>query len=69
MHGHGLKPHLCTYADCERSLPGYGFPRRYNLFDHMKRVHDYTGSTSLPEQVLPLACGIEYANEGPTGID
>ena len=53
MHGHGSKPHLCTYADCERSLPGNGFPRRYNLFDHMKRVHDYTGSTSPPEQVSP----------------
>ncbi|OCK84993.1 hypothetical protein K432DRAFT_77345 [Lepidopterella palustris CBS 459.81] len=53
MHGHGSKPHLCTYPDCERSMPGNGFPRRYNLFDHMKRVHDYTGSTSPPEQVSP----------------
>ena len=50
MHGHGSKPHLCTYPDCERSLPGNGFPRRYNLFDHMKRVHDYTGPTSPPER-------------------
>ncbi|KAF1983957.1 hypothetical protein K402DRAFT_297776, partial [Aulographum hederae CBS 113979] len=41
MHGHGSRPHLCTYADCERSIPGHGFPRRYNLYDHMKRVHDY----------------------------
>ena len=47
MHGHGSKPHLCTYVDCERSQPGNGFPRRYNLFDHMKRVHDYTGSPQL----------------------
>ncbi|OCL01060.1 uncharacterized protein K441DRAFT_650634 [Cenococcum geophilum 1.58] len=62
MHGHGSKPHLCTYADCERSLPGNGFPRRYNLFDHMKRVHDYTGSTSPPEQVPPP---VQPAQPGP----
>lgn len=48
MHGHGSRPHLCHFQDCERSLPGNGFPRRYNLFDHMKRVHDYTGPTTEP---------------------
>lgn len=48
MHGHGSKPHLCFYNGCERSIPGNGFPRRYNLNDHMKRVHDYTGPTSSP---------------------
>ena len=62
MHGHGSKPHLCTYADCERSLPNNGFPRRYNLFDHMKRVHDYTGSTSPPEQIPPP---VQPAQPGP----
>lgn len=41
MHGHGDRPHLCFYAGCERGVPGNGFPRRYNLFDHMKRVHDH----------------------------
>lgn len=41
MHGHGERPHLCHYPGCERSAPGNGFPRRYNLFDHMKRVHDH----------------------------
>ncbi|KAK8195726.1 hypothetical protein BKA81DRAFT_151037 [Phyllosticta paracitricarpa] len=49
MHGHGSKPHLCAYADCERAIPGNGFPRRYNLYDHMKRVHDYT----TPAQSAP----------------
>ncbi|KAF2122796.1 hypothetical protein BDV96DRAFT_608666 [Lophiotrema nucula] len=48
MHGHGSRPHLCHFTDCERSVPGNGFPRRYNLFDHMKRVHDYTGPTTEP---------------------
>ncbi|KAK8209281.1 hypothetical protein IWZ01DRAFT_505245 [Phyllosticta capitalensis] len=49
MHGHGSKPHLCAYPDCERAIPGNGFPRRYNLYDHMKRVHDYT----TPAQSAP----------------
>ena len=62
MHEHGSKSHLCTYADCERSLPNNGFRRRYNLFDHLKRVHDYTGSISPPEQVLPL---VQPAQPGP----
>ncbi|KAF2462219.1 hypothetical protein BDY21DRAFT_277692 [Lineolata rhizophorae] len=48
MHGHGSKPHLCSYPDCERSIPGHGFPRRYNLYDHMKRVHDFVDESSLP---------------------
>ena len=46
MHGHGEKPHLCYFSECDRSIAGNGFPRRWNLFDHMKRVHDYTGSSS-----------------------
>ncbi|TKA67948.1 hypothetical protein B0A49_06042 [Cryomyces minteri] len=46
MHGHGAKPHLCTFANCDRAVLGNGFPRRYNLYDHMKRVHDYSGSMS-----------------------
>jgi hypothetical protein len=46
MHGHGDRPHLCFYTGCERGLPGNGFPRRYNLFDHMKRVHDHREDTS-----------------------
>ena len=41
MHGHGDRPHLCFYAGCERGFAGNGFPRRYNLYDHMKRVHDH----------------------------
>ncbi|KAL1960633.1 hypothetical protein VTO42DRAFT_7212 [Malbranchea cinnamomea] len=51
MHGHGENPHLCLFSSCERSIPGNGFPRRWNLHDHMRRVHDYTASdkASSPE--------------------
>ncbi|KAL1963075.1 hypothetical protein VTN77DRAFT_8721 [Rasamsonia byssochlamydoides] len=51
FHGHGDNPHLCLFEGCDRSIPGYGFPRRWNLYDHMKRVHDYTSSDqpSSPE--------------------
>ncbi|RAH40668.1 putative C2H2 finger domain protein [Aspergillus brunneoviolaceus CBS 621.78] len=44
FHGHGDNPHLCLFDGCDRSVPGYGFPRRWNLFDHMRRVHDYNTS-------------------------
>lgn len=43
MHGHGDKPFLCTYDGCERGVPGNGFPRHWNLRDHMKRVHNDPG--------------------------
>lgn len=51
LHGHGDNPHLCFFEGCDRSVPGYGFPRRWNLFDHMRRVHDYIASDqpSSPE--------------------
>jgi hypothetical protein len=61
MHGHGDRPHLCFYTGCERGLSGNGFPRRYNLFDHMKRVHDHREDTSTG---LPSP---ETANADPSG--
>ena len=53
MHGHGEKPHLCSFPECDRSVPGNGFPRRWNLFDHMKRVHDYNGPASSSSSGSP----------------
>ncbi|KAI9166659.1 hypothetical protein HJFPF1_02773 [Paramyrothecium foliicola] len=44
LHGHGDKPFLCMYEGCERAVPGNGFPRQWNLRDHMKRVHNDHGS-------------------------
>lgn len=46
MHGHGEKPYLCTYEGCERSQPGHGFPRQWNLRDHMRRVHNDNGTST-----------------------
>ena len=43
MHGHGEKPFLCTYEGCDRSVSGNGFPRHWNLRDHMRRVHNDSG--------------------------
>ena len=43
MHGHGDKPFLCEYEGCDRGLTGNGFPRHWNLMDHMKRVHNDPG--------------------------
>lgn len=44
MHGHGAKPFLCLFEGCERTHENNGFPRRWNLLDHMKRVHGYSAS-------------------------
>lgn len=46
LHGHGDKPFLCAYEGCERAVSGNGFPRQWNLRDHMKRVHNDHGSSS-----------------------
>ena len=48
MHGHGDRPHLCYYPECDRSRAGHGFPRRYNAFDHMKRVHGWNPENPSP---------------------
>ncbi|KAI0128950.1 C2H2 transcription factor [Xylariales sp. AK1849] len=45
MHGHGDKPYLCTYEGCDRAIPGCGFPRNWNLRDHMRRVHNDNGQS------------------------
>ncbi|KAI0167952.1 hypothetical protein BJ166DRAFT_244319 [Pestalotiopsis sp. NC0098] len=45
MHGHGDKPYLCNYEGCDRAVPGCGFPRNWNLRDHMRRVHNDNGSS------------------------
>ncbi|KAI9369026.1 putative C2H2 finger domain protein [Aspergillus egyptiacus] len=59
LHGHGDNPHLCLFEGCDRSIPGYGFPRRWNLYDHMRRVHDYASSerTSSPDASPSSATG------------
>lgn len=64
MHGHGDKPHLCTYHDCERSMAGNGFPRRWNLYDHMRRVHGYTGSASSPGSTSPTPSSASSFSQG-----
>ena len=42
LHGHGDKPYPCYFLECDRSAPGQGFPRQWNLRDHMRRVHNYS---------------------------
>ncbi|KAM7223847.1 zinc finger protein GLI2 [Rhypophila decipiens] len=62
MHGHGEKPYLCTYEGCERSLPGHGFPRQWNLRDHMRRVHNDNGAPVQPTS--PPSSGSNTASRG-----
>jgi hypothetical protein len=71
MHGHGDKPFLCTYEGCERGVTGNGFPRHWNLRDHMKRVHGDPGqpksnaSGSPPPSVGPAKGKKRKAGESP----
>lgn len=53
MHGHGDRPHLCFYSGCERGVSGNGFPRRYNLYDHMRRVHDHKDEPTHQDATAP----------------
>ncbi|KAK4192048.1 hypothetical protein QBC35DRAFT_374263 [Podospora australis] len=62
MHGHGEKPYLCTYEGCERSVSGHGFPRQWNLRDHMRRVHNDNGTTAQASS--PPASGAAAATRG-----
>ncbi|KAI1115099.1 hypothetical protein F5Y14DRAFT_145787 [Nemania sp. NC0429] len=55
MHGHGDKPYLCTYEGCERAISGNGFPRQWNLRDHMRRVHNDNGNSLTTHTALPQA--------------
>ncbi|ODA80084.1 hypothetical protein RJ55_03042 [Drechmeria coniospora] len=57
LHGHGEKPFLCIYDGCERAMHGNGFPRQWNLRDHMKRVHNDHGisSGSPPAAAVPVS--------------
>lgn len=50
MHGHGEKPFNCELSTCERSIPGNGFPRHWNLCDHMSRVHGLKAKPQDPEK-------------------
>ena len=62
---HGAEPHLCHYAGCDRSIPGNGFPRKYNLYDHMRRVHEHT-EPMTPDHASPPAMSNHVAVQPST---
>lgn len=63
MHGHGDKPYLCTYEGCDRAVPGCGFPRNWNLRDHMRRVHNDNGtSLNIPTGAHSSSRGLSSAS-------
>ncbi|KAH9903636.1 hypothetical protein F4778DRAFT_781018 [Xylariomycetidae sp. FL2044] len=65
MHGHGDKPYLCTYDGCDRAVIGNGFPRQWNLKDHMRRVHNDNGSSLIAANESPSAAhGSAHSTKG-----
>ena len=65
MHGHGENPNLCHFSSCERSIPGNGFPRRWNLRDHMRRVHDYILEGASSPETSPVAGHLSKKKDKP----
>lgn len=57
MHGHGEKPYLCTFEGCDRAAAGNGFPRHWNMRDHMRRVHGIEQATPPAGDVQPSRGG------------
>ena len=53
LHGHGDKPYRCRFRGCDRAQHGQGFPRLWNLRDHMKRVHDFIEESSESKYPTP----------------
>ena len=53
LHCYGENPHLCHFPGCERALERNGFPRKWNLKDHMKRVHGWEESEDSPSSDSP----------------
>lgn len=53
LHNHGVNPFLCKFPECDRAREGNGFPRRWNLRDHMKRVHEYDEAKCAKEVFRP----------------
>lgn len=66
MHGHGDKPYLCTYDGCDRALPGNGFPRNWNLRDHMRRVHNDDGKSLNARSGPPSPPGGGHGAKDPS---
>jgi hypothetical protein len=53
LHGNGENPHLCHFPGCERAQERNGFPRKWNLKDHMRRVHGWEEPQSESANVTP----------------
>lgn len=64
MHGHGEKPYLCHYDGCDRAKSGNGFPRQWNLRDHMRRVHNDNGPPPDMASSPPVTLGSSASGRG-----
>ncbi len=61
MHFYGKNPHRCHYAGCDRAIEG--FPRRWNLHDHMRRVHKHNPSQLLDNKDFS-SCEVSTKRKG-----
>ena len=64
LHGHGDNPWTCAYDGCERRKHGNGFPRKWNLYDHMRRVHGHSGEECNDQRA---SVDVHRKRKGATG--
>jgi hypothetical protein len=60
---HKPAPLFCSFASCERGNPDNGFPGRWNLIEHIERVHEQ--STSLPVHCIRRQTAQMHTAETP----
>ncbi|KAH8682884.1 hypothetical protein BGZ60DRAFT_524229 [Tricladium varicosporioides] len=47
---HGSQTHCCPITSCKRHIRG--FPRKYNLFEHLKRCHPSQSTNVAPPSIF-----------------
>ncbi|KAH7120114.1 hypothetical protein B0J13DRAFT_165422 [Dactylonectria estremocensis] len=61
LHGHGDKPFFCSYQDCPRALPTYGFRGLRGVRSHMKRMHNNHADHVTSHFLKPISGGQDTA--------
>lgn len=65
MHILGDKYFICTFEDCERSVPSNGFMLHWMLRDHMKQVHDPSLSSFEKADTPPVPDELPKPSKSP----
>jgi hypothetical protein len=67
LHNHGHNPFLCKFPTCERAKANNGFPRKWNLRDHMKRMHNHIEDDGDDRRRRPAPSSVAMRRSGSGG--